>query len=135
MYESVIKNQLNSILNNIFSPYLAAYRESCSTQHVLIRLLEEWKENLDNNFTVGGVLMDLSKAFDGIPDELLITALSAYGLNGNPLKYIYMYLKNRKQCVRVNKVCSDFKDLTSGVPQVSVVGPMLFNAFLNDFFF
>ena len=91
MYESVIKNQLNSILNNIFSPYLAAYRESCSTQHVLIRLLEEWKENLDNNFTVGGVLMDLLKAFDGIPHDLLITALSAYGLNGNALKYIYMY--------------------------------------------
>ena len=84
---------------------------------------------------MGGVLIDLSKAFDGIPHDLLITALSAYGLNDNPLKYIYTYLKNRKQCVRVNKVCSDFKDLTSGVPQVSVVGPMLFNAFLNDFFF
>ena len=54
IYESVIKNQLNSVLNNIFSPYLAAYRESYSTQHVLIRLLEEWRENLDNNYTVRG---------------------------------------------------------------------------------
>ena len=52
IYESVIKIQLDSVLNNIFSPYLAAYRESCSTQHVLIRLLEEWRENLDNNYTV-----------------------------------------------------------------------------------
>ena len=104
IYESVIKNQLNSVLNNIFSPYLAAYRESYSTQHVLIRLLEEWRENLDNNYTVGGVLMDLSKAFDCIPHDLLMAKLSAYRLNGNTLKYIYTYLKNRKQCVRVNSI-------------------------------
>ena len=67
------------------------FRESCSTQYVLIRLLEEWRENIDNNFTVGGVLMDLSKDFDCIPHELLIAKLSAYGLNGNALKYIHKY--------------------------------------------
>ena len=80
------------------------------------------------------MLIDLSKAFDCIPHVLLIAKLSAYGLIGNGLKYIYTYLKNRKQCVRVKNVCSDFKDRTSVVPQGSVVGPMLFNAFLNDFF-
>ena len=86
-YESVIKkNQLISVLNNIFSPYLAAYRESYSTQHIL--LLEEWRENLDNNYAVGGVLIDLSKGFDCIPHDLLIPKLSAYGLNHNALKYI-----------------------------------------------
>ena len=69
IYESVIKNQLISVLNNIFSPFLAAYQESYSTQHVLIGLLEEWRENLDDNYTVGGVLMDLSKAFDCIPRD------------------------------------------------------------------
>ena len=53
--------------------------------------------------------MNLSKAFDCIPHDLLITKLSAYELNGDALKYIYTYLKNRKQCVRVNNVCSDFK--------------------------
>ena len=47
--ESVVKNQYISVLNNIFSPFLEAYRESSSTEHVLIRLLEEWRENLDNN--------------------------------------------------------------------------------------
>ena len=135
IYESVIKNQLISVLNNIFSPFLAAYQESYSTQHVLIGLLEEWRENLDNNYTVGGVLMDLSKAFDCIPRDLLIAKLSAYGLNGNSLKYIHTYLKNRKQCLRVNNVGSDFKDIISGVPQGSIVGPMLFNALLNYFFF
>ena len=66
------------------------------------------RENLDNNYTVeaggGEVLMDLLKAFDCIPHDLLIAKLSAYGLNGNALKYIYTYLKNRKQSVCVNKV-------------------------------
>ena len=99
-----------------------------------MRIPEKWRENLDNNFTVGEVLMDLSKAFDCIPHGLLIAKLSAYGHNGSALKYIYTYLKPRKQCVHVNNVCSDFKDTISGVPQGSVVGPMLFNAFLNDFF-
>ena len=81
--------------------------------------------------------MDFSKAFDCTPYayDLLIAKLSAYGLNGNALKYIYTYLENRKQCVRINSVCSDFKDIISGVPLGSIVRPMLFNAFLNDFFF
>ena len=133
IYESVIKNQLISVLNNTFSPHLAAYR--ASYMHVLIRLLDEWTENLDNNYRVGGVLMDLSKTFDCILHDLVIAKLSAYGLNGNALKYIYTYLKNHKQCVRVNNVCGDFKDIILGVPQGSIVGSMLFNAFLNDFFF
>ena len=138
IFEYVIKNQLISVLNNIFSPYLAAYRESCSTQHVLIRLREEWRENLDNKFTVRGVLMDLSNAFDCIPHDLLIAKLSAYGLSGNAMKYtctkICTYLENRKQCVRVDNVCSDFKDIISGLLQGLIVVPMLFNALLNDFF-
>ena len=81
--------------------------------------------------------MDLSKAFDCTPHahDSLIAKLSAYGLNGNALKYIYTYLKNRKQCVQIDNVCSDFKDIISGVLQGSIVGPMLFIAFLNDFFF
>ena len=60
--------------------------------------------------------------------------LSAYGRNGNVVKYIYTYLKNRKQCVRVSNVCSDFQDIISGVSQGSIVGPMLFKCYLNYIF-
>ena len=83
------------------------------------------------------MLIDLSKAFDCIPHDLLITGLSAHGgLNGNALKYIYTYLKSRKQCARrLKNVCSYFKDIISGVPKRSIISPMLFNAFLNLFFF
>ena len=73
--------------------------------------------------------MDLSKGFGRIPRNFLIAKLSAYGLNGNALKYIYTYWKNRKQCVCVNNVCSDFKNIILVVPQGSMVGPIVFNAF------
>ena len=66
-------------MDNFFSPHLSVYRASYSTQHALLRLIEEWKTNLDNNYAVGEVLMDLSEAFDCIPHDLLIAKLAAYG--------------------------------------------------------
>ena len=102
IYENFAKNILVSNTEEFFSSFLAAYRKSCSTQHVLIIMLEEWKENLDNNFIVGTVLTDLSKDFDCITHDLLIAKLSAYGLNSDSLCYIYYFLKKRKQCVQIN---------------------------------
>ena len=77
IYESVIKNQLFSVLNNFFSPYIVAYRESYNTKHVLNRLLEEWRENLDKNYIAVGVFMDFSKTFDCILHDLLINYTDA----------------------------------------------------------
>ena len=54
------------------SPFISAYRKHYNTQHAMIRLLEEWRENLDKKYVVGGVLMDLSKAFDCVSDDLLL---------------------------------------------------------------
>ena len=62
-----------------FSPHLSAYRVSYNTQHVLLRLIKEWQTSVDNNFLVGAVLMDLSKAFDCIPHDLLTAKLASYG--------------------------------------------------------
>ena len=67
IYEKVIKNQLVSYFDKYLSPFISAYRKNYSTQQVLIRLLEEWREKLDKNFIVGAVLMVLTKAFDCIP--------------------------------------------------------------------
>ena len=102
---------------------------------MLIRLIEEWNKHLDNNEFAGGVLMDLSKAFDCIPHDLLIAKLSTYGFDKTTLKYIYSYIKKRQRCVRINNIYRGFEEIISGVPQSSVVGPILFNAFLNDFFY
>ena len=91
----------------------------------MIRLLEEWKENLDKDYVVEGVLMDLSKAFDSSPHDLLLAKLAVYGVDESFLCYIYSYLLNRKQCVRINNTNSDFLNVISGVPQGSIVGPIL----------
>ena len=65
--------------------------------------MEELKKCLDNNYVVSGVLVDLSKAFDCVPYDLLIAKLEAYGINENLLAYLHSYLSNRKkQCVRIN---------------------------------
>ena len=97
IYKKFAKNLLVSNIKEFFSPCLAPYRMSYSTQHVLIRMVEEWKENLDKSFIVGAVLTDLSKAFNCIPHDILIAKLLAYALNSDSLFYIYSYLKDRKQ--------------------------------------
>ena len=81
------------------------------------------------------MLLDLSKAFDCIPHDLLIAKLDAYGFDKEALSLIYSYLKNSKQSVRVNNVYSTFLKLISDVPQGSVLGALLFNIFLNDLYF
>ena len=70
IYEIHLKNHLVSSMNQHISNLVSAYRKNYSSQHVLIRLLEEWRKCLDNNYVVGGVLMDLSKAFDCVPHDL-----------------------------------------------------------------
>ena len=121
-------------MSSLFSPFNSAYRESYNTQHVLIRLIEEWRKNLHNNLFIGAVLMDLSKAFDCIPHNLVIAKLAASGFEKNIICYIYSYLKSRKQCVSVNNIKSTFEEIISGAPEGSIVGPILFNIISNDFF-
>jgi hypothetical protein len=99
---------------------------------VLIRLIESWKKCLDEGKFVGAVLMDLSKAFDCIPHDLLIAKMHAYGFDFHTLIFFYSYLKNRKQSVKINNTLSTFMTLVSGVPQGTILGPILFNLFTND---
>ena len=136
IYERVIKDQIVHGMEKYFSPFLSAYRKNYSSQNILISLTEEWRKKLDNNFVVGAVLTDLSKAFDCIPhDHLIIAKLSAYNFSDEALSYIYSYLTNRRQCVRINNTHSQLETIISGVPQGSILRPILFNLSINDLFF
>ena len=75
IYKRVIKNELLHDIENVFSPQVSTYSKNYNSQHVLIRLIEEWREYFDKDFVVGAVLADLSKAFDCIPLDLLIAKL------------------------------------------------------------
>ena len=121
-------------VNTFLSKFISAYRKSYSTNHVLIRLIENWKKSLDEKKFVGAVLMDLSKAFDSIHHDILIAKMYAYGFSIKAVTFFYSYLKRRKQNVKISNTHSVFQVLLFGVPQGSILGSLLFNIFINDLY-
>ena len=118
VYEKVIEIQLADYFDKIFNPFLCAFRRGHRCQTTLLRLLEDWRETLDKNQYVAAVLMDLSKAFDCLPHDILLDKLSAYGISSHSVSLLKSYLSNRKQQIKVNRVVlSSWADIHKGVPQ------------------
>ena len=132
-----MQNQINLHIKSFLSPYLRGYRKDFNSQHALISLIERWRKSLDNKGYGGAMLMDLSKDFDfdTLNHDLLIAELHAYGFDIKTLKLLHSYLTKRWQRTKVNSSFSTWSELLQGVPQGSVLGPILFNIYLDDFFY
>ena len=135
IYESSMFKQMSFFFEDIFSKHQCGFRKGSSTQQCLLALLEKWKNAVDKGKLFGALLTDLSNVFDCLNHERLIAKLNAYGFTLPALKLIHNYLSNRKQRVRVNDSYSWWQDILFGVPQGSILGPLLFNTFPSDLFF
>ena len=127
-------NQIYLYIEKHLSSFLFGFRKGYSTEECLIIMLEKWKQALDKKSKAGAILTDLSKAFDCLNHKLLIAKLHAYGFSIPSLEYIYSYLSERNQRTKIGSVSSSWKMIKTGVPQGSILGPLLFNIYMNDIF-
>ena len=123
---------MNLFFESKFSPLLTRFRKNHSTQIGLLNMIEKWKHAFDKFIKVGTIFMDLAKAFD---HNLLLAKLNAYGSFFNAIKFVQIFLSERFQMVNINNNFSECCKLLLGVPQGSVLGPLLFNIFINDIFY
>ena len=121
-------NKFNIINNNQFG-----FRQGHSTELAITKFYEDILTNLNNNHANFALFLDLSKAFDSVNRDILLSKLYIYGIRGIPFKLIKSYLTNRTQYLEVNKIKSDPCPTTIGVPQGSILSPLLFLILINDF--
>ena len=132
IFEKILEQQLSDFFENIFNPYLCAFRRDHGCQITLLRLLEDWRNALVKNQYVAAVLMDLSKASF---HDILLDKLSAYGMSTDSVSLLESYISNRKQQIKISSILSSWADIQKGVSQGSILILYFLMFLLMTFFF
>ena len=132
IYERVMYDQIYGTFITILSPNISGYLKGHSCCTALLKMTKDWRKSLDEREAVAAIAVDLSKAFDSVCHGLLLAKLRAYGFSKSAIELMSSYLCGRRQRVKLDNVYSDWRMVKTGVPQGSLLGPLLFNIYSND---
>ena len=135
VFERCIYNKIAQIFNKILSKHQCGFRQGHSPQNCLIVLLQKWKESVDQGHVFRALLTELSKTFECLAHNLLIAKLNAYGFDNEAVRFVYNYIASRKKITKISDTYSSWHEILWGVPQDSILGPLLFNIDICDLFF
>ena len=132
--EKIMYTRLHDYIskNNILAPQQHGFRTKRSTYMAINDLYCKITYDQDNKLYTAGLFLDLSKAFDTLNHEILLQKLNKYGIRGLALSWVENYLSNRQQYVMFNQHVSKTENISCGVPQGSILGPLLFLLYIND---